>query len=232
MRKKKKEKRKIKERQKNLCSIEADISNPPTLTWLHARWFAREWAAKRHPRWISTKIPGVVVASCPVYSTREKDTVFRRPDTLDFRSRTRNGLRCVAYSARSFLLSASTVTRQELQIRSERFTPPILAQNLRKPRYRLLFLASALHSTDSTMIVRKARDLTPAKSEILPIPSGIGPPLNEAKDRRKEKAILNSPLRRESSRIAFCVWFDKCCTIFSCASFYRLSSKYYGVFFV
>lgn len=78
------------------------------------------------------------------------------------------------------------------------------------------------------MIVRKARDLTPAKSEILPIPSGIGPPLNEAKDRRKEKAILNSPLRRESSRIAFrsinvALFFRV---------FYRLSSKYYGVFFV
>lgn len=54
-------------------------------------------------------------------------SVFRRADTLDFRSRTRNGLRWVAlaYSARSFLLSASTVTRQELQIRSERFTPPV-----------------------------------------------------------------------------------------------------------
>ena len=54
-------------------------------------------------------------------------SVFRRADTLDFRPRTRNGLRWVAlaYSARSFLLSASTVTRQELQIRSERFTPPV-----------------------------------------------------------------------------------------------------------
>lgn len=53
------------------------------------------------------------------------------------------------------------------------------SQNLRKPRYRLLFLVSALHSTDSTMIVRKARELTPVKSEILLIPSGTGPPLRQ-----------------------------------------------------
>lgn len=129
---------------------------------------------------------------------QDTGSVFRRSDALDFRSRTRNGLR---WAAPSFYRPRPS------RVRNCKLDPNdlLLAQNPRKPRYRLLFLVSALHSTDSTMIVRKARDLTPAKSEILLIPSWNWSAI-ETRQRiggRERTAFLNSPLRRESGRIAF-----------------------------
>lgn len=79
------------------------------------------------------------------------------------------------------------------------------------------------------MIVRKARDSTPAKSEILLIPCGIGFAVpTETKDRREEKDCWMILIRfREGNKNCFV--FGSCFSILSYASFHvflRMIPKY------
>lgn len=103
---------------------------------------------------------------------------------------------------RSFLLSASTVTRQELQIRSERFTPGAESEEAEVspplPCVRVTF--HGFHDDCSEGERLDAGQIGNFTYSLLEL---VRRWTRQRIGGRERTAFLNSPLRRESGRIAF-----------------------------
>lgn len=203
MRKKKRETKEGPKKKKRSYSRDRHFqySNP----YVTARALIRAWTSCKALSLVNfNEDPG-----CPVYSTR--DTGYRLFLGGQIPSISGPGHVMACDGSRSPIPPAPSFYQpRPSRVRNCKLDPNDLllrSQNLRKPRYRLLFLVSALHSTDSTMIVRKARELTPAKSEILLIPSGTGPPLRQRIGEREWTAFRILIRLWESSRIAFAFGF-------------------------